>query len=104
MNIQRFFGKCLSAYYIITSKAQPDFSQAGEDRLVSYLFNSLRIPKPTYLDIGTNHPIIGNNTYYFYDYNPTPPPHYSEGLAFSDAQALIAALRGVLERTQAVAV
>ena len=66
MNIQRFFGKCLSAYYIITSKAQPDFSQAGEDRLVSYLFNSLRIPKPTYLDIGTNHPIIGNNTYYFY--------------------------------------
>ena len=38
--------------------------------------------------IGT--PANGNNTYYFYDYNPTPPPHYSEGLAFSDAQALIA--------------
>jgi FkbM family methyltransferase len=66
MNIGRFFGKCLSAYYIIRSKAQPGYSQAGEDLLVRYLFNSLRIPRPTYLDIGTNHPIIGNNTYYFY--------------------------------------
>ena len=66
MNIRRFFGKCLSAYYIIKAKAQPGFSQAGEDQLVRYLFNTLKIPKPSYLDIGVNHPIIGNNTYYFY--------------------------------------
>ena len=42
------------------------FAQAGEDRVMSYLFNSLGIEKPRYLDIGTNHPDIGNNTYIFY--------------------------------------
>jgi FkbM family methyltransferase len=42
------------------------FSQAGEDRVVQYLFNSLQIWNPTYLDIGANHPIGGNNTFLFY--------------------------------------
>lgn len=66
MNIRRFLGKCLSAFYIVRTKAQPSFSQAGEDQVVRYLFYVLRITQPTYLDIGTNHPFIGNNTYYFY--------------------------------------
>ena len=66
MNIRRFAGKCLSASYIIRSKAQPSFSQAGEDQVVRYLFEQLRIARPTYLDIGANHPVLGNNTYYFY--------------------------------------
>ena|ERR1700733_14551923 len=66
MNIRRFVGKCLSASYIVRTRAQPSFSQAGEDQVVRYLFEMLNIARPTYLDIGTNHPIIGNNTYYFY--------------------------------------
>ena len=41
------------------------FSQAGEDRVVRYLFNSLNIWNPTYLDIGANYPVSGNNTYLF---------------------------------------
>lgn len=42
------------------------FSQAGEDKILSYLFSSLGIKNPTYLDIGANHPVWGNNTYLFY--------------------------------------
>jgi FkbM family methyltransferase len=66
MNIRRFLGKCLSASYIVRTRAQPSFSQAGEDQVVRYLFEKLNIARPTYLDIGTNHPVLGNNTYYFY--------------------------------------
>jgi FkbM family methyltransferase len=47
-------------------KALPSYSQAGEDQIVRYLFNVLGITRPTYLEIGTNHPFLGNNTYYFY--------------------------------------
>lgn len=42
------------------------YSQAGEDAIASYFFSSLGIQKPTYLDIGTNDPIYGNNTFLFY--------------------------------------
>jgi FkbM family methyltransferase len=42
------------------------YSQAGEDLLLKYLFNSKGIPNPTYLDIGTNHPYLNNNTFLFY--------------------------------------
>jgi FkbM family methyltransferase len=42
------------------------YAQAGEDRVMSFLFDSLGIVKPGYLDIGTNHPDAGNNTYIFY--------------------------------------
>jgi FkbM family methyltransferase len=66
MNLKRFLGKCLSAYNIISSKAQPSYSQAGEDQIVRFLFENLEINRPSYLDIGTNHPKLGNNTYYFY--------------------------------------
>jgi len=66
MNLNRFIGKLFSAWWIVRSKVRPSFSQAGEDQVIQYLFQQLRIDKPTYLDIGTNHPVIGNNTYYFY--------------------------------------
>jgi FkbM family methyltransferase len=47
---------------------QPSFSQAGEDQAMRYLlYNCLNITNPSYLDIGTNHPIICNNTFYFYN-------------------------------------
>ncbi|MGB5027475.1 MAG: hypothetical protein WBO38_03165, partial [Chitinophagaceae bacterium] len=38
------------------------YSQSGEDIIVSYLFERMGIKKPTYLDIGANHPIALSNT------------------------------------------
>ncbi len=66
MNLRRFIRKSIGASYIIRAKAFPSFSQAGEDRIVAYLFNSLQIQKPSYLDIGANHPLLGSNTHFFY--------------------------------------
>jgi FkbM family methyltransferase len=42
------------------------FSQSGEDLILDFLFWSLGIHLPTYLDIGANHPRYLSNTYYFY--------------------------------------
>jgi FkbM family methyltransferase len=48
------------------SKGKRSFSQCGEDLIIDFIFRSLKIPKPTYLDIGAYHPIYLSNTYYFY--------------------------------------
>lgn len=42
------------------------YSQCGEDLIVAYIFEALRIERPSYLDIGANHPKRLNNTYAFY--------------------------------------
>ena len=62
MNLIRFFGKCKKAWHIITLKAKATYSQSGEDIIIQYLFDSLKIDKPTYLEIGTNQPLVCNNT------------------------------------------
>ena len=67
MNIKRILGKCRRGLDVVTLNAYASYSQAGEDRIVSYLLNQLGISKPTYLDIGANEPVISNNTYMFYD-------------------------------------
>jgi FkbM family methyltransferase len=67
MNLRRFAGKVMSGWYIVNSKIHPSFSQAGEDQIIRYLFELLKIANPTYLDIGTNHPYIGNNSFFFYN-------------------------------------
>ncbi len=41
------------------------YSQAGEDAILAFLFSSMN-KSPTYLDLGTNSPDWGNNTYIFY--------------------------------------
>jgi FkbM family methyltransferase len=41
-------------------------SQAGEDRIVHYLFASMGINAVSYIDIGANNPVSWNNTYLFY--------------------------------------
>jgi hypothetical protein len=66
MNWKRFAGKCKAGLHILRAQALPSYSQAGEDQIVRYLFGALGIEKPEYLDIGANHPFLGNNTYYFY--------------------------------------
>jgi FkbM family methyltransferase len=42
------------------------FSQAGEDKVVEFLFKSMGVSHISYLEIGTNNPIHYNNTYLFY--------------------------------------
>jgi FkbM family methyltransferase len=64
--ILRIFSKIKSFPYILLGHARPSYAQFGEDRILEYLFKSLNIDKPFYLEIGTNHPIKGNNTYFFY--------------------------------------
>ena len=48
--------------YIINS-----YSQAGEDVVLKYLFDSVRLNKISYLELGTNTPDRQNNTYLFYE-------------------------------------
>ncbi len=42
------------------------YSQCGEDLIINHLVKYLDINKPTYIDIGANHPKKLNNTYFFY--------------------------------------
>lgn len=42
------------------------FSQCGEDRIVRWVLEILRVRQPRYLDIGAHHPRRLNNTYLFY--------------------------------------
>jgi FkbM family methyltransferase len=43
------------------------YSQAGEDLIVKYIFDSIGLSNPYYVDIGAHHPEIINNTKIFYD-------------------------------------
>lgn len=45
---------------------QPSFAQCGEDLVVWYIFDELKVPRPTYIDIGAYHPYAINNTYLMY--------------------------------------
>lgn len=60
------------------------YSQAGEDIVLKFLFSSMGIDKPTYIDIGANKPDNGSNTFLFYYYNGSrgvciePDPHLYE--------------------------
>lgn len=42
------------------------FSQTGEDLIIKFIFNALKIKNISYLDIGANHYANLNNTYLFY--------------------------------------
>jgi len=66
VSIRRLISKFIAFYYILRSKARPSFAQVGEDAILYYFFNNAGIKKISYLDIGTNHPVYGNNTYAFY--------------------------------------
>ena len=42
--------------------ALPSFAQWGEDVMILKMFQSIGIPKPTYMDVGANHPYMISNT------------------------------------------
>jgi FkbM family methyltransferase len=52
--------------WIPSTNSNASFSQCGEDIIVDFIFKQMQIIKPSYLDIGANHPFIFNNTYFFY--------------------------------------
>jgi len=42
------------------------YSQAGEDMILNFLFQTMQLKDISYIDIGANKPDFGNNTYKFY--------------------------------------
>jgi FkbM family methyltransferase len=50
----------------IFPNAQMSYAQNGEDLILAHYFFKHGIEKPTYLDIGANHPRFISNTYFFY--------------------------------------
>lgn len=43
------------------------YSQCGEDLIIDFVLNAIKIDLPKYIDIGANHPQKISNTYYFYE-------------------------------------
>lgn len=67
MNLKRILRKAKSCSHFFKGEARISYAQFGEDILVDYFFQHyLKKDTPSYLDIGTNHPVNGNNTYVFY--------------------------------------
>lgn len=67
MDISRIIRKLRADIDILLGKAKYSYSQFGEDLIVDSFFSmGLQKSNPTYLDIGTNSPVVGNNTYIFY--------------------------------------
>lgn len=50
-----------------SNSGKTSYSQCGEDLIVRCIFDFLKIPSPTYLDIGAHHPILLSNTCLFYN-------------------------------------
>lgn len=50
-----------------SSFKKTSYSQCGEDILIEYVFTLRGIEKPTYLDVGANHPYYLSNTAKFYE-------------------------------------
>lgn len=50
----------------LNNDAKVSYSQSGEDLIVDFIFQAVKISNPSYLDIGTHHSSHINNTYYFY--------------------------------------
>jgi FkbM family methyltransferase len=66
-NVLGKFGFKLERHYDLQqSPRQVSYSQCGEDILIDYVFRLRGIEKPTYIDIGANHPVALNNTFKFY--------------------------------------
>lgn len=64
MGMRNILGKVVSR--ALLPNLQLAYAQAGEDLILARLFYKENILKPSYLDIGANHPSYLSNTYYFY--------------------------------------
>jgi FkbM family methyltransferase len=66
MRIRRAVIKIKKAIDSILLRSKVSYAQSGEDIIADYFFQNIGISKPTYIDIGANHPFKGSNTYLFY--------------------------------------
>jgi FkbM family methyltransferase len=55
-----------SAFGQTPKEAKLSYAQSGEDLVVSFIFDYLKLPQPSYIDIGAWLPVNDNNTYLFY--------------------------------------
>jgi FkbM family methyltransferase len=62
--MRNLFRKIITRYVLPHSRSV--YAQSGEDLILSHIFFKSGIQKPSYLDIGANHPSFISNTYYFY--------------------------------------
>lgn len=62
--IRRAVNRLLRHYNLMSAKFA--YAQAGEDMILDFLFQYIKRPIRSYLDVGVNHPVLGNNTYFFY--------------------------------------
>lgn len=67
-------------------KYRISFAQSGEDLIVQRIFNTVGLPKPSYIDIGAHDPYYLNNTALFYQngskgINVEPDPHLFANLS-----------------------
>ncbi|MDR1439650.1 MAG: FkbM family methyltransferase [Clostridiales bacterium] len=59
-------GKIIHDVGLIMPFTEASYSQHAADRIAENIFEILKIPDVTYLEIGANHPAIGSNTFLFY--------------------------------------
>ncbi len=63
-NLKRFLYERKNTESILHKKS---YSQCGEDLIIKFIFDSLSISLPTYIDIGAHHPFRISNTALFYE-------------------------------------
>lgn len=51
----------------LRKEAKISYSQCGEDLIVDFVLQQMKIARPTYLDIGAHHPVYLSNTFLFYE-------------------------------------
>lgn len=78
-------------FHIIKPPSVRSYSQAGEDAIISFLFEGKGIKFPSYLELGTYHPINNSNTYLFY-------ARGSKGVCVEADETLIETIRKVRPR------
>jgi hypothetical protein len=66
MNFSWFIYRVLNKLQRTRSMGRTSYSQCGEDLIVRCVFDFMKIPSPTYLDIGAHHPQHLSNTFLFY--------------------------------------
>lgn len=53
-------------FFVTNQDYKTSYSQSGEDLIIRYIFDLLKVARPSYLDIGAYDPVSLSNTYLFY--------------------------------------
>lgn len=67
MSLRRLAGRALRrARSLARRPGHRSYAQCGEDLIVRFVFDGLRIARPSYLDLGAHDPVRMSNTFLFY--------------------------------------